>query len=99
MTPSSGAALWFLAGWSSRRGPRCVLILRLDVAKVEDHDICIAILGMSREVAISCHLPVLMPVTKDLHDLPRFLLGPLLDQVNRVGKSVDDGCRDHFDCP
>jgi hypothetical protein len=45
---------------------------------VEEDDICIAIFGMGRHVAIYCHTPVLMPVATDLNDLPLFRLCPLL---------------------
>ena len=51
---------------------------------------CIAVLGMGRKVAGFCQCPALTPATTDLHDLPRFLVGPLLDQVNRVRESVDE---------
>ena len=48
---------------------------------------------MGREVAISRHIPVLVKATSNGHDLQRtVLLAPLLDQVNRVGKSADEGC-------
>jgi len=48
--------------------------------KLEDHDIRVPILGMSREVAIARCIPVLVIATSNVHDLERTVLPtPLLD--------------------
>ena len=63
----------------------------LIVAKMPDHDICIPIFGMSREVAISRGIRILSKTTTNLHDLPRTaLLASVLKHVNCVGKSIDE---------
>jgi hypothetical protein len=68
--------------------------------KLEDYDIRAPILGMGREMAISRRIRILFVTTTDLHDLERtVLLAPLLDQVNCVGKSVDQGHGNHRGCP
>ena len=55
---------------------------------------------MSREVAISRRVRILVQTTANRHDLPRtVLLAPLLDQVNCVRKPADEGCVDHCGCP
>jgi hypothetical protein len=55
----------FLARWPSRRATILTLIgPSLIFVKLEDHDIHAPILGMSREVARSRHIPVLNGVTE-----------------------------------
>ncbi len=77
---------WFIArGLSSRRRKTIPTLLGqfLIIAKLEEHDIGVSILGMGRVVAISRHNPVLAKPTTNRHDLP-VLLDPLLDQVNGI---------------
>jgi hypothetical protein len=51
-----------------------------------DHDICIPIFGMSREVAISRGIRILSKTTTNLHDLPRTaLLASVLKHVEGAG--------------
>ena len=58
---------------------------RATFQKLEDHDIRAPILGMSREVALSCDIRILCKITTHRRDLPRtVLLAPPLDQVNCV---------------
>lgn len=60
------------------------------IVKLEDHDVRVPVLGMGGEVAIARCIPVLVITTSNLHDLQRaVLLAPLLEQVNRAGKSAD----------
>ena len=64
-------SLGLLARWLSRR----VTILALAghfliIAKLEDHDIRVPILGMGREVAISRRIRILFITTTNRHDLP-----------------------------
>ena len=94
-------SLGFLARWLSRRGTILALVGHfLIIAKLEDHDIRVPILGMGREVAISRRIRILFITTTNLHDLPRtVLLAPLLDLVNCLGKSADEGRGDHCGCP
>ena len=42
--------------------------------KMKDHDICVPILGMGREVARFRRIPVLVKATTNRHDLPRTVL-------------------------
>ena len=52
----------------------------LIIAKVEEHDIRVPILGMGREVAILRRIRILVVATTNLHDLQRtVLLEPLFD--------------------
>jgi hypothetical protein len=63
----------------------------LILAKIEDHDIRVPILGMGREVASFRRIRILFKTTTNLHDLERtVLLAALLDQVNGAGKSADE---------
>ena len=78
--------------WLSRRVTILALVGQfLIIAKLEDHDIRVPILGMGRVMAISRRIRILFITTTNRHDLPRtVLLAPLLDQVNCAGKSADE---------
>ena len=95
------AVFRFLARWPSRRGSNLSLVGHfLIIAKVEEHDIRVSILGMGREVAILRHIPVLVIATTDLHDLQRtVLLEPLFDLINGLREPADKGRGGHWGCP
>jgi hypothetical protein len=83
--------LGFLARRPSRAGtPLALTGHLLIIAKVEDQDIRAPILGMSRVVAISRRIPVLVKAATDLHDLQRAgPPAPLLDLLNCLGEPID----------
>ena len=102
LTPQSSwpAVFRFLARWPSRRGTNLALVGHSLIVELEDYDIRVPVLGMGGEVAIARCIPVLVIATSDVHDLQRtVLLAPLLNQVNRAGKSADERRRDHCGCP
>ena len=82
------ATVRILALWPSR--PATIPALVGGLLELEDHDVRTPILGTAREVSRSRCIRLFVIATTNLHDLQCPLLLTLLDQVNRVGKSVDE---------